>query len=143
MTYITNLVAISPEPHMADANHLAAAVGLCEADLSTFSVARYSHDNGLYAAANAAVKQTVLDLLPLAGTGYELPRPEWDTEAVIDMSKAQSVFDDLVIWIPEYGEDGELINPPELPTDRLFVTVGVDPHWVFEQVGLSLFESET
>lgn len=162
--YDQSLLAICPAELMGAANHLATAIGLCVDDLQTFRQAGYQRftlqDLGetdemgesrlsrvstdeFYSAANAQVKQTVLDLLPLAGTGYQLPRPGWDTEALIDMSKAQSVFDDLIVWIPEWGEDGELVNVPVLPTDRLFVVAGVDPHWVFEVVGLALFESET
>lgn len=140
MTYRT-LSALCPDTRMDDAQHLAAAIGLCDRDLETF-VVRHTQGAQNIAFTSTQVKPSIIDLLPLVGS-YTLPRPEWDAEELIDMSKAQSVYDGLIVWVPEYGESG-ITNPLAdlFPISGLVVVVGMTAEQVGREAGLQLVETD-
>ncbi len=88
MSYDHRITVACPESLMSDGNHLAACVGLSEADLNTFTGASWQDASGnLYAVCSAQVTSRVISLL-----GGALVRPEWDSEKRISMAAANRAF---------------------------------------------------
>ena len=119
-----NVMTVIPEVLRADGNHLAAAVGLTMADMLTYDQAPRvtDADGNQYRWANAVVSETFFRHL-----SEPLVRPDFDTEAVIDMDAAQTLLANAVL----FAED------TVLPPDQLVIAPNCDPQSVLAALGLT------
>lgn len=115
-----------PEAHIENANHYAMSLGYSEADGLTYGAANWEDAAGnLYAVASV-----------LTGTGFvgnatsALPRPDWDTESVIDLAKASQAQSLVVLW----AGDGV---PPVAAPDQITAIAGMEGRDAVEAMGLS------
>ena len=122
-----------PQAHIADANHLAMALGYSNADDQTYGGPTWQDANGnLYAVAS-------LDVSPLFvhAAGSPLQRPEWDADSVVDMVAAGRAQARIVIWGITDGE-----ADPVATTDVILAMFHPDPLAALALAGLKIIQNE-
>ena len=105
-----------PAAHTDDANQRAMALGYGPADGLTYSNVGYQDALGnLYACASLPVGDSFVSTAT-----SPLERPEWDTEEVIDMTKATQAQGLVFLWTP--NEDDPY--PPQANPSQIVAILG-------------------
>lgn len=120
-----------PAKHMDIANHYAMALGYSEADGMTYRNPYWQDAGGnLYACAS----QTVGDAFISTATS-PLVRPAWDTDNVVDLTKASQAQALVALWMPEDGEPILTASP-----DQITAIMGMDGLDAIAAMGLTIVE---
>ena len=99
-----------PVAHVADANHLAMALGLSVADEQTYGDPSWEDTAGnLYSAASLGVSVGFINLAT-----SPMHRPLWDTEGVIDLVAAGRAQALVVLWMFGNSTDAPQANPNDI-----------------------------
>jgi hypothetical protein len=124
------LTATAPEALRANCNQLAMCLALGPDDINTYGALNW-HDTGgnLYAAASFVASDEWV-----AAASQPLQRPEWDTEAIIDMEAATRAQAAMVVWL---GGDDPI---PQASPDNLTVVAGDDGLAALAAMGLTAVE---
>lgn len=122
------LTIATPATHIDIANHYAMALGYSEADGLTYRNPSWQDAQGnLYAVASLPVS----DVFVGAATS-PLVRPEWDTEEVIDMTKATQAQGLVTLWTVA----DETEAPTAAPT-QITALLGLSGQAAIETMGLT------
>jgi len=117
-----------PQAHIDNANHLAMVLGYSEADGLTYRNPSWQDAQGnLYAVASLPVSDGFI-----VAAESPVVRPEWDTEEVIDMTKAAQAQELVSIWTLDSSETG-----PKATPDVIKAVLGMGGGAAIEAVGLT------
>lgn len=118
-----------PQEHIDIANHYAMPLGYSEADGLTYRNPSYEDAQGnLYAVASLPVSDGFI-----VAAESPLVRPEWDTEEVIDMTKASQAQDLVVLWMPSE----ETPDAPHASRSKIIAVLGLGGQAAIEAMGLT------
>ena len=127
------LTIIVPEAHMTAANHLGMCKGYSEADGLSYRGANWQDAQGnLYSTTSLMSHQFAADPM----TPCE--RPEWDTDGVVDLTKATAAQAMIQLYTPS---DPDSVKPV-LETNTIVVVRGPLPLDALAMMGISTVESE-
>lgn len=122
------ITIVCSETLVLDANHLAMALAVSEADASTFLAPRWSDRDGrLYSVASWENKADWVQ-----GSRAELVHPAWDTGEIIYLGAAARAQGALDYWTP--SEETPAIPEPSPGTVQ--VIVGIDGPAAVAAMGL-------
>lgn len=121
------ITASCPEALVSDANQLAMALGLSEADGETYRGLNWTDGTNLYTAASFDASDAWLD-----AAQAPLTRPAWDTAEIIDMDAAARAQAALVFW--QATEDSPA--PPAADPLRLTAIGGMEGPDAIAAMGL-------
>ena len=125
--YTHRMTLAVPESLMSQANQLALIAGESLDDVNTFTKANYQDGSGnKYAVCSTVIKPIVLSLLdtPLADSSLQAKGS--------DLMQAQQAMDKVTIY-----EQNMLAT-----SNNIFVAIDYDPLEFFENIGLSIVESD-
>ncbi len=127
------LTIIVPEAHMTAANHLGMCKGYSEADGLSYRGANWQDAEGnLYSTTSLMSHQFAADPM----TPCE--RPSWDTEGVIDLTKATAAQAMIQLYTPS---DPDSVKPT-LGPNTIVAVRGPLPLDALAMMGISTVESE-
>ena len=127
------LTIIVPKAHMTAANHLGMCKGYSEADGLSYRGANWQDAEGnLYSTTSLMSHQFAAD--PMA----PCERPEWDTDGVVDLTKATAAQAMIQLYTPS---DPDSVKPT-LGPDTIVVVRGPLPLDALAMMGISTVESE-
>ena len=128
------LTIATPAAHVDIANHYAMALGYSEADRLTYRTASWQDAAGnLYSAASLEVSDGFVGLAV-----RDLPRPDWDTESIIDRAKVAQSQQLVNLWIP--NEEGTL--PPLATKNKITAVLGMEGTDAMAAMGLTAINDE-
>lgn len=117
-----------PQAHIDNANHLAMVLGYSEADGLTYRNPSYEDAQGnLYAVASLPVSDGFI-----VAAESPVVRPEWDTEEVIDMTKASQAQALVTLWAVV-----DEIDAPQAKLDQITAILGLSGQTAVEAMGLT------
>jgi hypothetical protein len=110
------------------------ALGYSEADDQTYGTPQWQDATGnIYAVASLPVGDSFVS----TATSH-LARPEWDTEEVIDMTKATQAQGLVLLWAP--NEDDPY--PPQSNPSQITAILGMDGVAAVAAMGLTAINNE-
>lgn len=122
------LTIACPAAHIDIANHYAMTLGHSAADGLTYRDPSWQDAQGnLYAVASLPVSDGFVTTATSA-----LVRPEWDSEEIIDMTKASQAQALVTLWMP--NEDDPY--PPQANPAQIVAILGMDGSEAIEAMGL-------
>lgn len=125
--YTHRMTLAVPESLIPQANQLALIAGESLDDVNTFTQANYQDARGnKYAVCSTVIKPIVLGLL-----GTPLADSPLQAEGA-DLTQAQQAMDKVIMY-----EQGVTVTP-----DSIFIAIDYDPLEFFENLGLSIVESD-
>jgi len=121
-----------PAQYIIDANHFAMVLGYSEADGNTYKNPSLKDTQGnLYAAASLDVSDGFV-----AASESILIRPEWDTEEIIDMTKAAQAQSLVFLW-----QDNGTVAPTCNPS-QITAILGLEGRTAIDAMGLQSIPME-
>lgn len=127
------ITILVPEAHMTAANHLGMCKGYSEADGLSYRGANWqTSDGSLYSTTSLMSSQFAAD----PTTPCE--RPEWDTDGVVDLTKATAAQAMIQLYTPS---DPDSVKPT-LGPDTIVAVRGPLPLDALAMMGISTVESE-
>ena len=122
-----------PSAHIDIANHYAMALGYSAADGETYRNPSWQDAQGnLYALASLPIGVNFV-----SDATTQLQRPSWDTEIIIDMTKAAQAQALVALWMPTE----EAVIAPNATTDQITAILGLEGIAAIEAMGLVAVEA--
>lgn len=127
--YSHRMTLAVPQAYIPQANQLALIAGLSEADVNTFTTAKWQDKDGnLYAVCSTAIKPIVLAMLGIKLA--DIPMPPHAINA--DVVAAQEALDMGVMWS---GRE-------QVSTDTVLIAIDYEPLQFLRECGLTIKEEE-
>ena len=126
------LTIATPSAHVDTANHYAMVLGYSQADADTYCNTSWQDANGdLYTCASLPIGPNFVTNATAA-----LVRPEWDTENIIDMTKAAQAQALVLLWMPNDRDP----YPPRATPAQIVAILGMDGLDAIDAMGLTVIE---
>ena len=126
------LTIATPAEYADIANHYAMVLGYSQADANTYSNKSWQDTQGnLYTCASLPVGVNFVTNATSA-----LVRPEWDTEGIIDMTKAAQAQALVLLWVPNDQDP----YPPRATPAQIVAILGMDGLDAIDAMGLTTVE---
>ena len=126
------LTIATPAEYADIANHYAMVLGYSQADANTYSNKSWQDTQGnLYTCASLPVGVNFVTNATSA-----LVRPEWDTDGIIDMTKAAQAQALVLLWVPNDQDP----YPPRATPTKIVAILGMDGLAAIDAMGLAQSE---